>query len=558
MRNVPAIASCAFTQAVIHSLVVQSRHASLWVVASIYGLAALTILLVVFPPVMDFPNHLARIWLLAGHADTVPLSAFYQVDWTRTSTNILVDFVASGMARILPIFVVGKILLLVLFLGPALGGVFLNRAIFGRSGVWALSFVLLIWSTTSVAGFLAYQSGIAAAPFAAVLVLRLWDSRGAAVALAAHATAAALLFAIHPFGLFFYAVVLCGLTIGRVLPPLEDRVAYMAILRKIVWIGIIAMLPVAMLIVFSHHPLQKSEQGTGRIWWDHPLLQPGRVIRIAISPLAAYDLVADLAIAAPILALTAIMLAARRCRFHAGLLIVMAPLTVLAIVMPSTIGEASWLTRRIPLMIAILLLAAVSPAFEARPARWIAAVVLIAVAIVRISFIADIWMRRDEDTRALFVAARVLPAGASVLLARQFNDPARAPVGRIMEGGPGGPQETQRHFGALLVIARSVFVPTLFTIAGQQPLAVRPAWRPLSVTHSAIPFLSMLGHANSKDPYVRDWRTFDYVVVTGSPRRPGAISSPEAQLVSPSSDFIEIYRVRHGASRSVISPRPKS
>jgi hypothetical protein len=98
--------------------------------------AAIPILWVTFPPVMDLPNHLARIWLAAGAVNMPPLSAMYEIDWAQASTNVLVDFVAATLARVLPIFFLAKVILLLMFLGPPLCGCLLNRAIFGASSTW--------------------------------------------------------------------------------------------------------------------------------------------------------------------------------------------------------------------------------------------------------------------------------------------------------------------------------------------------------------------------------------------------------------------------------------
>ena len=43
------------------------------------------------PPLLDYPNHFARIWLLAGGAGAQPVSGFYAVDWSGAWTNIGID-----------------------------------------------------------------------------------------------------------------------------------------------------------------------------------------------------------------------------------------------------------------------------------------------------------------------------------------------------------------------------------------------------------------------------------------------------------------------------------
>lgn len=45
-------------------------------------------MLVRIPPVLDYPNHYVRLWLLTGGVDHPPLSRIYAVDWSRASANM--------------------------------------------------------------------------------------------------------------------------------------------------------------------------------------------------------------------------------------------------------------------------------------------------------------------------------------------------------------------------------------------------------------------------------------------------------------------------------------
>ncbi len=124
---------------------------------------AVPILLFTLPPVMDFPNHLVRIWLLGGGAQIPPLSAIYEARWLQASTNVAVDFFGTVLVRTIGLAATANILLALMLIGPPLGAAFLNRAIFGRFHVWQLAGVALVWCTTAVEGFLSFQIGLAAA-----------------------------------------------------------------------------------------------------------------------------------------------------------------------------------------------------------------------------------------------------------------------------------------------------------------------------------------------------------------------------------------------------------
>ncbi len=73
--------------------------------------SALPVLMVAMPPLLDYPNHMVRFWLLSGGADTAPLNSFYAVDWSRTATNIGMDALAAILGHLLPAEVTGRIVL---------------------------------------------------------------------------------------------------------------------------------------------------------------------------------------------------------------------------------------------------------------------------------------------------------------------------------------------------------------------------------------------------------------------------------------------------------------
>src|SRR5437762_2357798 len=49
------------------------------------------------PPLTDYPNHLARYWLIAGGLSDPALAHFYQVDWANAVTNVGVDRVIAWL-----------------------------------------------------------------------------------------------------------------------------------------------------------------------------------------------------------------------------------------------------------------------------------------------------------------------------------------------------------------------------------------------------------------------------------------------------------------------------
>jgi len=510
--------------------------------------SAVPILSVAYPPVLDYPNHLARIWLLSGKVDEAPLSSMYAANWSQASTNIAVDFIASSAARIVPIGLVNTLLLLAMFLGPPIGTILLNRAIGRAWHGWQIAALFLAWSTTAIAGFLNFQIGLAAALACAALFARRnamsgWPGFGTCLA------SAVLLLLIHPFALFFYAALGSGLILGD-RPALPRSVRDIALhARALTPLALACLLPLLGLFLFAPTPPGVHANGATSILWSPlaKMIDPFRLAKVIASPVLTYDARMDLLILLPFAIAIGWAALSGRIRFHTGLLIAAVTLTFLACLAPEEIGDASWIQRRLPPMAALTLVAAILPARRERDRMDQVLIAVIATTLLlRIGGIEKVWLARQPDFAGLGDALGSVPRGAALLVSRQdWTDAARFPVGRLMAGNPGLPVETGRHLVAPFAVRGGFFIPTLFTVPGQQPLSVMPAWRSRSVYISSIPFVSRLGTDDPKDPYVRNWnRDFDYLLVLNADM--GALPAYVSRDVTLVSDrgFARLYRIR--------------
>ena len=96
----------------------------------------------------DYANHFARYWSLAGGASVGPVSTFYEVDWTGTSTNLGLDLAAAPLGTVLPAETLAPAFLVAAAVLPPLGAAALNRALFGGWHWWQVGFAALAWSAT--------------------------------------------------------------------------------------------------------------------------------------------------------------------------------------------------------------------------------------------------------------------------------------------------------------------------------------------------------------------------------------------------------------------------
>ena len=97
--------------------------------AVLLALFSVPIFSTVLPPLFDYPNHLARFWILASGGN-----AFYAVHWAPLP-NLAGDLVVPFLARVMPLDFAGKLFLVMIFALIVGGAVSLNRVV---NGGWRL------------------------------------------------------------------------------------------------------------------------------------------------------------------------------------------------------------------------------------------------------------------------------------------------------------------------------------------------------------------------------------------------------------------------------------
>ncbi len=482
------------------------------VVACIIAMC-LPIVWVSMPPLMDFPNHLTRIWLLAGGADQAPLSEVYKVDWSRASTNIGVDWVAAHLAQVLPFAVVDRLLRLAMLLGPPVGAVILGRVIFGRISVWSLAPFIYVWGTTSIAGFLSYSISLAAALLCAAAMYG--RSRLSWRALSLHVVFASLILAIHPFGVLFYIALVSGIIIGPKLSLYRslDKVKRVAFALCVV--GIACSLPVIVLGLFASHAPPVNTMVYGGAW----KFLPKNIVFVFLSVILSYKFIIDVLFVVPLILASLYITLKSRWDFHFGLLLIAVGLCIISIFAPNEIGDAAWINRRFPLMAALTLTAAMHPVLSTVRLRTIMIAALLVATLGKASWIGYVWVNRDRDLADVRAVTQVVRPGDRVMLVKDaVPDPGSAPIGLMLADTN---DYLRIHLPVLLIKERLALIPTLFAIPGQQPIRVvglaRSEERGMS---SSAPSLGAL-QAGGDLGNLADWRCqFKYVLLlgTGAPR----------------------------------------
>jgi len=83
-----------------------SRIAVLCVILT--AIAAIPIILHPWPPISDYINHLARMYVIATANSDPDLARFYEVDW-QLIPNLMMDLIVPVLGRVMNIYLAGQI-----------------------------------------------------------------------------------------------------------------------------------------------------------------------------------------------------------------------------------------------------------------------------------------------------------------------------------------------------------------------------------------------------------------------------------------------------------------
>jgi len=413
----------------------------------LFALAALPVLLAALPPLFDYPNHLARMYLLIHLPDSATLRRYYELRW-QALPNLGMDLLVPPLARLMPLGWAGRVFILLALALIAAGSALLHRAATGRWSIWPLFAFLFLYSRVLLWGFLNYLLGVGFV----LVALAAWiglERRGRLLRLAVSAGFALALFFCHLMAWAIYGVLVAGYEIG------EARIAGRWLPRQAIGRLMLAGLPFlpGLLIMLAGG-------GGGGLAGIHY----GRFVRkldLTFSVFDNYHRGIDVTCFV-LLALLAIYGFARRHLVLAPALRL--PLLLLAaafVLAPTQLITASAVDHRMPVVIALVLAAGTTaPALRPRTVAAIGAAGL-ALFLLRMGLVGAQWERAQAGyARELAILAQV-PAGGKLAVA--------FPAGAIASD-----PAPKTHLPTMAIIERQAFVPTLFAYRGQQPVALTP------------------------------------------------------------------------------------
>lgn len=390
-------------------------------------------------PMLDWPNHLARIFVLQHlHDPHYHFAQYFKSDW-GPYPYIGMDLALLGLSRLMPVETAGRVFAAMVVLALPVSVWWLMWRARMPHRELALFAALLSYDEFFLQGFLAFQLGLALCFFAIGVWLWFRERRTLARWLLTFAAVMALYFA------HLIAFAICGMIVG--IYALVERRGW----RELVASGLL-FVPGILLFLHVKTAIATNQAVYLRGWRDKLQL-------LASVPFHGYSDRGDLVIICAI-GLCIALAVIRNRELHARLpwLAALAALLLVYLALPYAWGETFDIdVRLLPAIFVVLLLVA-----NIGPRARVLAVVALALIALKIYVTAAGMRERSRLLAGARTAIEEIEPNARVLPLVQAPDDQDVLDRQYV------------HYADYAVIRRGAFVPYLFDIPGQMPLRCDP------------------------------------------------------------------------------------
>lgn len=494
-----------------------------------------------YPPLADYPNHLARIHVLAHLGQDPLLAERYAANWS-VLPNLAVDALLVPLARLISVYDLGRIFVVASVLVFAGGALALFRAVQGRLTPWSLAIYAFVPNHVLGWGFLNCYLGLGLALFACAAWLRTeerWRDRWRVPVFSAVAVG---LFFTHVIALAAY-----GLFVGARLVAItaaRREAAFGTHARRWIATGVQFLAPMALW----------AASATGArdavTIYGHPLAKLASIASMTVFHNESSGVALFLLFAVALV----VGLASRSLQLAPRMGWPLLAMALISVAMPQWLFSTWGADFRLPPVLGVMLVAGV--VVKRRIRLFTDVVVLMGVALIgaRAWWMMSTVAEKDRQVAELRAAyARHLPKGSSLLIAQ-----ARRKEDLEPKGSPMRFTSAYWHWGAYAVIDRSAYVPIIFTDPEKQPLRVTDAYHWIDTysghpveTHELVRGASgpwadrMFGRADAvgRQTFFAYWPTYyDYVLYLRHSDLPNP--APDRLDLVAKGDAFALYRVR--------------
>lgn len=199
VRNAPSGTSCKQTKWCSH----MTDRSYIFVAMAFLVMCSAVVFSYQYPPLVDYPNHLARMHIIANQNDPA-FAPYYRIE-LGVPTNLIMDIWIPFFDRFLPLAIAGKSLIFAILAATIFAPLFLSKIL--RNEISAISLVgaAFVFNAAFMMGFLNFVFSVALAMYAFGIYIWLDRNRPRYRTLVG-SILAVLIFLSHVYGFVAYAL----------------------------------------------------------------------------------------------------------------------------------------------------------------------------------------------------------------------------------------------------------------------------------------------------------------------------------------------------------------
>lgn len=395
-------------------------------------------------PLSDYPNHVARMHIIAHLADSTDLAKFYAIKW-EFIPNLAMDILVPLMMPALSAEVASLVFAALAMFLMASGAIVLHRQLYGRWSLLPFASFLLLYNRHFLWGFLNYlfSVGLGLWIFAAHIYFR---SRGALFRIALFSLLSVVLLVSHLHAFASYAILVGG----------YELAIFWRNRKAAPWRDLLVAAAQFVLPVILFFALSSTTDRAGEIKWSSPIDKLYGLLDMVNN----YNLALDVATFLLLAGLVTLGIMTRRVSVHRDMRFPLALLFIIYLCLPRLMFASFGADRRLLVMVALAAVASLDVQINTLRVRAGLALGIAMLFIVRMGVIGVNWVQAQRVYQPVLSAIEQLPRGARVA---------------VICGGDNFPYLANPpldHVANMAVVSRDDYLNTLFAEPGKQVLRV--------------------------------------------------------------------------------------
>ncbi|BFU94302.1 MAG: hypothetical protein NTNFB02_10240 [Nitrospira sp.] len=406
-----------------------------------------------YPPLHDYPNHLARTQILHQYAENESYRAVYELDW-RPLPNLAMDRIVPPLLNVFDIETASKVFLSLMVVLFNVGIHVLGATVHARPHWSALAASFFTYNYAFAYGFVNYIFGLGMFLITLALWLRMRPNWTVGRLLLVSFFALLCYFS-HLSSFVFLAVGIACVTVldltqtRRFLPPQ--------------FLGLVPLVPpLVMYLIYS-----VGLQHRGRMEWGPPPLIMKKLAGFILYPFLTHDPWIDLVLSAVFCGVILVLLVSRVGRLASKELLLAASVFVfLYLIFPTSAALTSYVDRRFIIPAVIMFVLAIHIDASKTIGRYMI-IALLTLSVGRVATVWKVWAGASTAIESQVHALDLLPDGAKVYSMLMY-EPGWNSWFRT------APFYFVSHYAT---IYRHAFVPTIYAQNGVHPVRLRRSFQ---------------------------------------------------------------------------------